>query len=101
MLPCKVSCIDSERYPHFSISFSYLPASLNGERPVVVYHGGPSDLVAVQFVERKEVLVGKNLSKNIKLTKDNFSQNQEKFSIIHYVNFSDLLRIKILQHLSS
>ena len=33
--------------------------SLNGERPVVLFHGGPGDAVAVQFVERNGRLVGK------------------------------------------
>jgi hypothetical protein len=33
--------------------------SKNGERPVVVYHGGAGDQVALQFVEKEGVLVGK------------------------------------------
>lgn len=34
----------------------------NGERPVVLFHGGPGDKVALQFVEKEGILVGKLLN---------------------------------------
>ena len=57
MLSCKISY--SLQNLTFLIFFLYFSASLDGERPIVVYHGGPGDIVAVQFVEREAVLVGK------------------------------------------
>ena len=42
--------------------------ALTGERPVVLFHGGPGDAVAVQFVERNERLVGTDLIRLLQIT---------------------------------
>lgn len=47
--------------------------ALTGERPVVLFHGGPGDAVAVQFVERNERLVGTDLMRFSQITSQNIS----------------------------